>query len=127
MRKVGECIGMSFQIKDDLFDYGDKDVGKPLGIDIKEKKMTLPLIYALNNTDYFKRKKIIYIIKNHSNDDGKVQEVIDFVKNSEGIKYTQSKLLEYRNKAIDLIDELPNSQASEHLKKLVDFVITRNQ
>lgn len=127
MRKVGECIGMSFQIKDDLFDYGDKDVGKPLGIDIKEKKMTLPLIHALNTSDFFQRKKIIYIIKNQSNNDAKVQEVIDFVKNSEGIKYTQSKLMEYRNKAIHLIEELPETPASVQLKNLVDFVITRDQ
>jgi octaprenyl-diphosphate synthase len=126
MRQIGENIGMSFQIKDDLFDYGDSDIGKPLGIDIKEKKMTLPLIYALNNADYFTKRKIIYIVKNQSNDDNKVREVIDFVKKSNGLEFTKSKMLEYKNNAIQLIDSLPFSEASSQLKKLVDFAIQRN-
>jgi octaprenyl-diphosphate synthase len=127
MRKVGENIGMCFQIKDDLFDYGDKDIGKPLGIDIKEKKMTLPLIHALANADYFERRKIIYIVKNESTNDAKVREVIDFVKKSEGISYTQHKMEEYKQNAINLINQCPQNDATTNLIKLVNYVITREK
>ena len=127
MRQVGEKIGMSFQIKDDLFDYGDDNVGKPLGIDIKEKKMTLPLIYALNNASFWDRKRIIYIIKNQSNDENKVREVIDFVKASEGINFTIAKMNEYKNTALSMIQTLPQNEANTYLQDLVDYVIAREK
>ncbi len=127
MRKVGENIGMAFQIKDDLFDYGDRDVGKPLGIDIKEKKMTLPLIYALNNASFFERRKIINIVKNESTNEAKVREVINFVKTGDGIKYTQEKMQEYKDNALLLIKDCPQNEATENLKKLVNYVMTREK
>lgn len=127
MRQVGENIGMSFQIKDDLFDYGDDNVGKPLGIDIKEKKMTLPLIYALNNASFWDKKRIIYIIKNQSNDENKVREVIDFVKASEGINFTIAKMNEYKNTALSMIQTLPQNEANTYLQDLVDYVIAREK
>lgn len=91
MRLFGEKVGMAFQIKDDLFDYGTKDVGKPTGNDIKEKKLTLPLIYTLNNCDSKIRRKIIYIIKNENTDKEKVKFVIEEVKNAGGIIYATEK------------------------------------
>jgi octaprenyl-diphosphate synthase len=124
-RLLGETIGMAFQIKDDLFDYGDHDIGKPRGIDIKEKKMTLPLIYALNNTDKKRKKKIINIVKNNSEDSQKVKEVIDFVLGSGGIEYTESKMNEYKNKAMDILNGFPNSEAKTSLISLIDFVVKR--
>ena len=127
MRQIGENIGMCFQIKDDLFDYGDKDVGKPLGIDIKEKKMTLPLIYALNNAPYFEKRRMINIIKNESTDESKVKLVIDFVKASNGIDYTTTKMLEYKEKASTAIRLLPQNEASSKLLQLVDYVISRDK
>jgi octaprenyl-diphosphate synthase len=93
MRDFGECTGIAFQIKDDLFDYGSGEhIGKPTGIDIKEKKMTLPLIYALNNAGYMEKRKIINIVKNHNTDPQKVGEVISFVLNSGGIQYAEKKM-----------------------------------
>ena len=127
MRQVGENIGMCFQIKDDLFDYGDENVGKPLGIDIKEKKMTLPLIYALNNASFWDRRRIIYIIKNQSKDENKVREVIDFVKASEGIPFTIQKMNEYKDKALAMIQTLPQNEANPHLQELVEYVISRQK
>lgn len=127
MRQIGENIGMSFQIKDDLFDYGDENVGKPLGIDIKEKKMTLPLIYALNNASFWDRRRIIYIIKNQSKDENKVREVIDFVKASDGIPFTIEKMNEYKNKALTMIQTLPQNEANTYLQDLVEYVIAREK
>ncbi|MBK8699958.1 MAG: polyprenyl synthetase family protein [Saprospiraceae bacterium] len=127
MRNIGENIGMCFQIKDDLFDYGDSDVGKPLGIDIAEKKMTLPLIYALNNTSYFNKRKIIYMIKNQSKDESKVREVIDFVKASEGIAFTIEKMNEFKSTALRQIQQLPQNEATQHLISLVEYVIAREK
>jgi octaprenyl-diphosphate synthase len=126
MRLVGEKIGMAFQIKDDLFDFGDKDVGKPLGIDIKEKKMTLPLIYALNHTDYWTKRKIINLVKNESHIQSKVNEVIDFVKKSEGLEFTKQKMNDYHRAALDLISQCPRNESSQKLGALVDYVIARN-
>jgi octaprenyl-diphosphate synthase len=127
MRLMGEKIGMAFQIKDDLFDYGTSDVGKPLGIDIKEKKMTLPLIYALNNTDFSTKRKIINIIKNESHKPDKVTEVIEFVKTSGGIQYAQTKMEEYRLMAFNLLQQCPQNIANENLVKLVNYSITRDK
>ena len=125
MKSFGSLTGMAFQIKDDLFDFGSEDVGKPLGIDIKEKKMTLPLIYALNKADWWERRKIIYIVKNQSDKPEMVKTVIDFVKQSGGLEYATSVMHSFANKAIELLASLPESLAKEHLKALVEFTINR--
>ena len=126
MRAFGEAVGIAFQIKDDLFDYGDGiDIGKPTGIDIKEKKMTLPLIYALNNASYFDRRKIIYIVKNNNNNPKKVAEVIDFVIKSGGIQYAERKMTEYKNKALELISSFPESDSKQSLIGLVKYTTER--
>lgn len=122
----GEKIGIAFQIKDDLFDYGDVNVGKPRGIDIKEKKMTLPLIYALNKTDRNTKNLIINHIKRHSSDEVKVKEVIHFVKNNGGIEYAEQVMKNYRQQALDLLETFPDNDARSSLRELVDYVINRN-
>ncbi len=124
-RLLGENVGMAFQIKDDLFDYGTDEIGKPLGIDIKERKMTLPLIYCLNNTNAKTRKRIIRTVKNNNNDPKKVREVIEEVRRSGGIEYTESKMKEFRSKAIDILDTYNESPARESLKTLIDYTIER--
>jgi octaprenyl-diphosphate synthase len=124
---LGEKIGMAFQIKDDLFDYGNTEIGKPTGIDIKEKKMTLPLIYALNNCSYLEKKKIINIIKNESNKPAKVVEVIDFVKLSGGINYTTTVMNSYVQQAYEILDSFPQSKYKESLKDLIQFTIDRTK
>ncbi len=127
MRLFGEHTGIAFQIKDDLFDYGDNNVGKPTGIDIKEKKMTLPLIYALNNCSDSDKKRIIYIIKNQNTNRKKVNEVIDFVKEKGGFDYAQQKMLEHKTKALEILNEMPQNESQESLKQLLDFVISRKK
>jgi octaprenyl-diphosphate synthase len=125
MQLFGEKIGIAFQIKDDLFDFGSISIGKPLGIDIKEKKMTLPLIYALNEAEPKQRKHIIQLIK-HKNEDAKaVREVIDFVLNSGGIEYAEKAMNKYRKEALDLLNQLPNSEARTAISDLVVYVTER--
>ncbi|MEL6922487.1 MAG: polyprenyl synthetase family protein [Bacteroidota bacterium] len=127
VRLFGEKIGIAFQIKDDLFDFGSADVGKPLGIDIKEKKMTLPLIYALNHCPPKQARRIINTIKRNNNNPEKVKEVIEFVNNSGGIEYAREAMLRYRNEAFQILQELPDVPARESLKQLVIFVTDRNK
>lgn len=127
IRLFGEKIGIAFQIRDDLFDYGSDDVGKPLGIDIKEKKMTLPLIYALKNCERSQRRKILSLVKRHSENPEKVKEVIDFVKTSGGLEYAQQVMLDYRQQAFQILEEFPPSEARESLHDLVVFVTERKK
>ncbi len=128
MRAFGETLGMAFQIKDDLFDYqSSAKTGKPSGIDIKEQKMTLPLIYALNNASWGEKRKVIGIIKNHHDNPEKVKEVIDFVLQSGGIAYAEKQMENYRAKAISMLDGFETNPAKESLLELVDFVITRKK
>jgi octaprenyl-diphosphate synthase len=127
MRLFGEKVGMAFQIKDDLFDYGTQEIGKPLGIDIKEKKMTLPLIYALRNSPWLQKRKIIYMIKNQSEKQEKVNEVIAFVKASGGLEYATEKMNAYYEEALELLDTFPASEYRESLKNLVVYTIQRNK
>jgi octaprenyl-diphosphate synthase len=128
MKTFGELTGIAFQIKDDLFDFGsDGDIGKPTGIDIKEKKMTLPLIYALNNTTPAQKRKIINLVKNKNEDPEKVAEVIRFVLDSGGIEYTRGKMLEYRDKAIALLHTLPESESRNSLEHLVIYTTERKK
>jgi len=124
-RLFGEYVGIAFQIKDDLFDYGQDNIGKPTGIDIKEKKMTLPLIYTLNNTDRETKRKIIYIVKNQNTDKAKVEEVIGYVHKSGGIEYSVQKMKEYQARALEMLDQYPDSSARQALIELVNYVIDR--
>ncbi len=127
MRLLGEKIGIAFQIRDDLFDFGDGDAGKPQGNDIQEKKMTLPLIHALNTCDKAMRKYIINIIKNENTNPKKIQEVSEFVINSPGIDYTRQKMYDYRHDAIEILQSFPPSIARESLEDLVMFVTERKK
>ena len=127
MHLFGEYIGIAFQIKDDLFDYGpDGIIGKPTGIDIKESKMTLPLIHALSKSSYGDKKKVINIIKNHNTDDSKVKEVIEFVKQSGGIQYAEGRMKEYQQRAFGILDSFDENIYRKSLHDLVQFTIERN-
>lgn len=127
MKNFGEKVGMAFQIKDDLFDYGTDEIGKPLGIDIKEKKMTLPLIYALNNASWSDKRSIIYSIKNQSHKPKKVAEVIQFVKASGGIAYAKEIMDTYYQDACKILEEFPASEYRTSLGQLVQFTIERTR
>lgn len=127
MRQFGEKIGIAFQIRDDLFDFGTNDVGKPLGIDIKEKKMTLPLIHALNRASKKETKHIINLIKRHNTDPEKVKEVIDFVRASEGLTYAKKAMYDYRSQAFELLTIYPDSPVKQSLQDLVQFVTDREK
>ncbi len=127
IRQFGEYIGIAFQIRDDLLDFGDEDIGKPRGIDIKEKKMTLPLIYALSQTSKMEKRKVIKIIKNNSKDPAKVAEVIQFVRSSGGLKYAMDAMYDYRQKAFDILHSFPLCPARESLEQLVIFVTERKK
>ncbi len=125
MKLFGEKVGIAFQIKDDLFDYGNEDIGKPTGNDIKEKKLTLPLIYTLNNTDRSKRREIIYIIKNQNKEKEKIRFVLDEVTNAGGIKYAHKKMNEYRDEALKILYEFPESDVRKGLEELVRYTTDR--
>lgn len=125
-RIFGEKIGIAFQIKDDLFDYGQDNIGKPTGIDIKEKKMTLPLIYTLKHTDAATKRKIIYIVKNQNTDRTKVNEVINLVKQSGGIEYSREKMTQYKTEALDMLHSFPDSPERRAMEELVNYVIDRS-
>jgi octaprenyl-diphosphate synthase len=125
MQLFGEKTGIAFQIKDDLFDYGNTNVGKPTGNDIKEKKMTLPLIYTLNNVDKNTRKEIIYIVKNNNKDKQKVKLVIDTVVNTGGIKYATEKMFAYRDDALAILHNYPESPVRNALEELVRYTTDR--
>lgn len=127
MKQFGETIGIAFQIKDDLFDYGDEAIGKPKGIDIKEKKMTLPLIYALAKSDKSEKRRIIKMIKKNSTDNEVVAEVISFVKNKGGLEYAAKVMDDYRKKALDILAHLPENTARQAMYDLVDYVILRDK
>ena len=126
LRNIGENIGIAFQIKDDLFDYGEADIGKPRGIDIKERKMTLPLIYTLNHSTKEEKRWIINIVKNHNEDKDKVNELIKFITSKKGLEYTETKMYEYKQKAFDLINTIPDSAAKDGLVALVNYITERN-
>ena len=127
MRKFGELIGMAFQIKDDLFDYTDDAIGKPTGIDIKEQKMTLPLIYVLNHCTPKEKSWLINSIKNHNKDKKRVKEVIAFVKNNRGLTYAEEKMVEFQQEALTLIQDFPDSPYKDALTLMVNYVIERKK
>ncbi|MBL7864811.1 MAG: polyprenyl synthetase family protein [Cyclobacteriaceae bacterium] len=125
MKAFGLQIGMAFQIKDDLFDYGDDSIGKPLGIDIKEKKMTLPLIYALSKASWLEKRKMMGIIRSESDKPGKVREVIDFVRASGGIDHAKKAMDKFYQEALGILQEFPESEYRKSLTNLVRFTIER--
>lgn len=127
MRLFGEKVGIAFQIKDDLFDFGTDDVGKPLGIDIKEKKITLPLIYALNKASNSEKRRIINLVKNHNEESDKVSEVIDFVRNSGGLDYARSRMDAYQQEAFTILNDLPDHDSRNALQQLVRFTTERKK
>ncbi len=125
MRRFGEKAGLAFQIKDDLFDYGSESVGKPTGNDIKEKKLTLPLIFTLNNINGVKKNELMYIIKNKNKDRNSVQYVIDEVIKAGGIDYAQEKMILLRDEAITILHEFPENEIRNGLESLVRFTTDR--
>lgn len=127
MRKFGELIGTAFQIKDDLFDYGEEKIGKPTGIDIKEQKMTLPLIYVLNNSSKKDKDWLINSVKNHNKDRKRVKDVITFVKENGGLDYAISKMQSFRDDALKLLSEFPESPYKNSLELMVNYVIDRKK
>jgi len=126
MRQIGEKIGIAFQIKDDILDFDTSCAkGKPTAVDIKERKMTLPLIFLLNNSTYLEKRKIINIVKNHNTDREKVAWLIQQVTEKGGIDYAVQKMTEYRNEALEMLQEMPDKPAKESLRQLIDFTIER--
>ncbi|MBX9850795.1 MAG: polyprenyl synthetase family protein [Cytophagaceae bacterium] len=127
-KQFGEKVGMAFQIKDDLFDYNTAEViGKPVGIDIKEKKMTLPLIFALNKASWLEKRRIVNIVKNESDKPKKVAEVIAFVKKSGGIEYASEVMKKYESEAFALLNTFPDSVYKQSLEQLVKYTIEREK
>lgn len=127
MRKFGELIGMAFQIKDDLFDYGEEAIGKPTGIDIKEQKMTLPLIHVLNVCSKKEKSWLINSIKNHNKDKKRVKEVITFVKDNNGLDYAVTKMKEFQTEALQILETYPESKYKTSLRLMVNYVIDRKK
>jgi octaprenyl-diphosphate synthase len=127
MRLFGEKTGIAFQIKDDMFDFGTDDVGKPVGIDIKEKKVTLPLIYALNNCDKAEKKKMISLVKNHNDDPEKISAIIAFVNQRGGLQYAETQMKKYQEEAFIILNTFPDSEARRGLEQLVRFTTERNK
>jgi octaprenyl-diphosphate synthase len=125
MKMFGEKTGIAFQIKDDLFDYGNEDIGKPTGNDLKEKKLTLPLIYTLNSVDAAEKRKIIYIIKNQNKDPSKIKYVLQKVIETGGIKYAAKKMAEYRDEALKILFEFPENEIRKGLEELVMYTTDR--
>ena len=126
MRSFGELLGMAFQIKDDLFDYGTQKIGKPTGIDIKEQKMTLPLIYTLNNVPSKDRKWLINVVKNHSKNKAYVKKAIEKVKASGGLQFAIEKMNAYRDDALSILFEFPKNEYRDRLELMVNYVVERD-
>jgi octaprenyl-diphosphate synthase len=128
MKEFGELVGMAFQIKDDLFDYGSGDgIGKPTGIDIRERKMTLPLIFALNNADKPTRRRIKNLIRNHNEETEKVREVIQFVVESGGLQYATQRMHEFRDRAMSILRKFEENEARLALETLVNYSVERKK
>lgn len=126
MMKFGTYTGMAFQIKDDLFDYLSSNViGKPVGIDIKEQKMTLPLIHTLQIADEKDKKYYFNTIKRYNNDQKRVKELINFVKSSGGLDYAIKVMKDFQQKAKDILNEFPDSEPKKSLLIMLDYVIER--
>jgi len=128
MRLFGEKAGIAFQIKDDLFDYTQSTfIGKPTGIDIREQKMTLPLIYTLNNVSKKEKNNIINIVKNHHENDKKVAELIELVKENGGLNYAKNVMIEYRDEALEILNQFDDNEARRSLELLLNYVVNRKK
>ncbi|MBT8327378.1 MAG: polyprenyl synthetase family protein [Bacteroidia bacterium] len=125
--EMGESLGIAFQIKDDLFDYGDNKIGKPTGIDIVEKKMTLPLIYALNNSSKSEKRGVLKIIKNSKKSKKQIDEVISFVREKGGIEYAEKRMLEFKKKAESILNNIETQSSIEYISALIKYVIDRKK
>lgn len=126
-RLFGEKVGIAFQIKDDLFDYGNEEIGKPVGIDIKEKKMTLPLIHSLQQADWFTRRKIIYAVKNNNGNNAKVADVIAFVKQAGGLDYAIGRMNAYHAEALSILRTFAPSPSRTSLEQLITYTVEREK
>jgi len=126
-RLFGEKVGIAFQIKDDLFDYGTAEIGKPVGIDIKEKKMTLPLIHALSQASWLDKRRVIFNVKNNEGRRDRVQDVIDFVKKSGGLDYAIAVMKRYRDEALEILHTFPASASRTSLEQLINYTIEREK
>jgi len=126
-RLFGEKVGIAFQIKDDLFDYGTAEIGKPVGIDIKEKKMTLPLIYALQQADWITKRQMIYNVKNNNGKNEVVAKVIDFVKKSGGLEYAIQQMNQYADEALQILRSFQPSPSRTSLEQLIAYTIEREK
>ena len=118
---------MAFQIKDDLFDYTDDKIGKPTGIDIREQKLTLPLIYAFNHCSKKEKKWLIRSVKVHHRDKTRVKEVIQFVQEKGGLAYAQTKMHQFKEKALQILDQYPDSPYKASLREMVIYVVERKK
>lgn len=128
MRRFGELVGLAFQVKDDIFDYGTPgNIGKPTGNDIRERKMTLPLIYALQHSDKAVRKELMNIVKNHNEEKKYVQRAIYLVIQAGGIEYAHKRMIELKTEALDLLTDIPDSESKRALIGLVEYTVTRDK
>ena len=128
MKQLGTYMGIAFQIKDDLFDYEPKGIiGKPTGNDIKEKKMTLPLIYVVRNAPKKEQKRLLKTIKKHNNNAQKVQELIRYVADKGGLKYATEQMFQYKQKALNILAQFPDNEAKTSLSLLIDYVVNRKK
>ena len=127
LRQFGEDIGIAFQIKDDLFDYGETKIGKPTGIDIREKKMTLPLIHAINKSDTKQKKWLIQSVKHHNKDKKRVKSVIAFVKEQGGLAYATAQMHAYKDKALAQLHAFPRNEFRDTLEEMARYVIERKK
>lgn len=128
MRKFGELVGLAFQVKDDIFDYGTPgNIGKPTGNDIRERKMTLPLIYALQHSDKTVRQELMNIVKNHNEEKKYVQRAIHLVIEAGGIEYAHKRMIELKTEALDLLADIPDSESKRALIGLVEYTVTRDK
>ena len=125
MQSIGSLIGMAFQIKDDLFDYGDEKIGKPLGIDIREKKVTLPLIHSLSKSTWLKKRRIMGLVRNAEDHPKNVDEVVRFVRENGGIEYATTVMNRFRDQAIEALQTFPESEYRTSLQLMVDYTISR--
>lgn len=126
MRKFGELVGMAFQIKDDIFDFGEPgNIGKPTGNDIRERKMTLPIIYAINHSDRKVSRELMSIVKRKNEDRASIKRAIELVIASGGIEYAHARMLEFKNEALDLLKDIPDSEAKRSLVGLVEYTVSR--
>ena len=127
MKLFGQKIGMAFQIKDDLFDYGTDEVGKPLGIDIKEKKLTLPLIHSLKKSSWLEKRQILSIVRNNNGKSKKLHKVIQYVNESGGIDYATEVMHKFYQEALEILSDFEDSEYKDSLTELVRFTIERDK